>query len=164
MKTNLPYLLHEKYQHLYEAQCLPQLCQILKSVKEKTEAALVNALNEFNKKSCEDEGGETNCEEVLFSDDHNIEKECLNNTNSSNTNSSETNSSNSRRTELHFYNIFGLDLMLDKMGKLFLLEANSNPAIASGTMSDVDYKVYEQLLKDIVDLVVFCRKERWTEI
>lgn len=52
------------------------------------------------------------------------------------------------------YHLFGFDCMVDAWGRLVLLEVNSYPAIASGTMSGVDTRVYTRLLGDMVTLLV----------
>jgi hypothetical protein len=52
------------------------------------------------------------------------------------------------------YHLFGFDCMVDVSGRVVLLEVNSYPAIASGTMSAVDTSVYTRLLRDMVTLLV----------
>jgi hypothetical protein len=52
------------------------------------------------------------------------------------------------------YHLFGFDCVLDAAGQLLLLEVNSYPAVASGTMSAVDPAVYTRLLRDSVNLLV----------
>ena len=44
--------------------------------------------------------------------------------------------------------------MVTKDSRLVLLEVNANPAIASGTMSNVPKEVYHQLLLDVLKIVV----------
>ena len=58
-------------------------------------------------------------------------------------------------SKLHYYHLFGYDFMVTKDAKLVLLEVNANPAIASGTMSNVPKEVYHQLLLDVLKIVVF---------
>lgn len=53
--------------------------------------------------------------------------------------------------------IFGLDIIADEGGRLWLLEVNSYPAIASGTMDHVDCGVYTALVRDVFQLVVLPR-------
>lgn len=50
--------------------------------------------------------------------------------------------------------VFGLDVIVDSFGKPWLLEVNSYPAIASGTMDHVDKTVYTNLVRDVLKLVV----------
>jgi hypothetical protein len=52
------------------------------------------------------------------------------------------------------YHLFGFDCMADAAGQVVLLEVNSYPAIASGTMSKVDVAVYNRLVGDLVRLLV----------
>eukprot|EP00756_Hemistasia_phaeocysticola_P058454 Hpha_TRINITY_DN35086_c0_g1::TRINITY_DN35086_c0_g1_i1::g.82666::m.82666 len=53
------------------------------------------------------------------------------------------------------YHLFGFDLMLNALGRVFLLEVNANPAIASGTFQYVDDKsVYDKLLWDMCGLIL----------
>lgn len=53
------------------------------------------------------------------------------------------------------YHLFGLDCVVeDASGRVVLLEVNSYPAIASGTMSAVASVVYTRLLEDLVRLIV----------
>lgn len=52
------------------------------------------------------------------------------------------------------YHLFGFDCMVDAVGKVVLLEVNSYPAIASGTMSAVDPGVYSRLVRDMATLLV----------
>lgn len=56
--------------------------------------------------------------------------------------------------EAELCQIFGLDVILDGMGKAWLLEVNDYPAIASGTMEHVDLRVYTNLVRDVLRLVV----------
>jgi hypothetical protein len=53
-----------------------------------------------------------------------------------------------------FYQLFGFDILQDASGRCFLLECNSYPAIASGTMQATDPRVYTTLMGDLLKLVV----------
>jgi len=64
------------------------------------------------------------------------------------------NNLNETINNLHYYHLFGYDFMVTEDSKLFLLEVNANPAIASGTMKDVPKCVYHDLLHDVLKLVV----------
>lgn len=55
--------------------------------------------------------------------------------------------------------VFGLDMVADASGRLWLIEVNSYPAIASGTMSHVDSGVYTSLVRDVLHLAVLPRIE-----
>eukprot|EP00878_Enallax_costatus_P009120 GHUV01009534.1.p1 GENE.GHUV01009534.1~~GHUV01009534.1.p1 ORF type:complete len:411 (+),score=112.65 GHUV01009534.1:134-1366(+) len=52
------------------------------------------------------------------------------------------------------YHLFGYDCMVDATGRVVLLEVNSYPAIASGTMSAVDVRVCTSLLHHMLKLLV----------
>jgi hypothetical protein len=52
------------------------------------------------------------------------------------------------------YHLFGFDCMVDAVGRVVLLEVNSYPAIASGTMCKVGVSVYTRLVGDLVRLLV----------
>jgi hypothetical protein len=52
------------------------------------------------------------------------------------------------------YHLFGFDCMVNTAGQVVLLEVNSYPAIASGTMCGVDVNVYTRLIGDLVRLLV----------
>ncbi|GAB4821360.1 hypothetical protein N2152v2_008406 [Parachlorella kessleri] len=53
-----------------------------------------------------------------------------------------------------FYHLFGYDFIVDRVGKVQLLEVNAYPAIASGTMAGVDRHLYTRLVRDLLGLVV----------
>jgi len=53
--------------------------------------------------------------------------------------------------------VFGLDIMVDAFGRPWILEVNSYPAIASGTMDHVEPYVYSNLVRDVLRLVVLPR-------
>lgn len=53
--------------------------------------------------------------------------------------------------------VFGLDVVADADGRAWLLEVNSYPAIASGTMTHVDTQVYNTLVRDVLRLAVLPR-------
>jgi len=53
-----------------------------------------------------------------------------------------------------FCHLFGFDFILDTNKNAWLLEINSYPAFASGTMCKVDVKRYNRLLLDIVSIAV----------
>lgn len=57
------------------------------------------------------------------------------------------------------YHLFGFDCMLDASGHAVLLEVNSYPAVASGTMSAVPTHVYTRLVQDMVTLLVLPRTD-----
>jgi len=50
--------------------------------------------------------------------------------------------------------VFGLDIVTDSSGQAWLIEVNSYPAIASGTMAGVDPVIYTELVRDLLKLVV----------
>lgn len=50
--------------------------------------------------------------------------------------------------------VFGCDVGTDASGRPWLIEVNSYPAIASGTMDKVDPQVYTSLVRDVALLVV----------
>ena len=52
------------------------------------------------------------------------------------------------------FSVLGFDVALDSAGSPFLLEVNSYPAIADGTMSAVPKSVYTRLVRDVVTLLV----------
>ena len=52
------------------------------------------------------------------------------------------------------YSLMAFDLALDESGSPFVLEVNSHPAIADGTMSRVDPHVYTRLVADVTHLLV----------
>jgi hypothetical protein len=52
------------------------------------------------------------------------------------------------------YHLFGLDVLLDADERPWLLEANSYPALHSGTMAAVDAAVYTALVHDVLGLLV----------
>ena len=52
------------------------------------------------------------------------------------------------------YSLLGLDLVVDRSGRLVLLEANSHPAIADGTMAAVPRSVYDNLVGGVLRLLV----------
>jgi hypothetical protein len=52
------------------------------------------------------------------------------------------------------YHLFGFDCMVNTAGQVVMLEVNSYPAIASGTMRGVDVDVYTRLIGDLVRLLV----------
>lgn len=54
----------------------------------------------------------------------------------------------------HLCQIFGLDIATDATGRAWLLEVNSYPAIAGGTMQHVEVSVYTTLVRDVLHLVV----------
>ena len=56
--------------------------------------------------------------------------------------------------EAELCQVFGLDAILDAEGKVWLLEVNDYPAIASGTMEHVESHVYTNLVRDLLRLVV----------
>lgn len=58
------------------------------------------------------------------------------------------------RPEARLYHLFGVDCMVTASGQAVLLEVNSYPAIASGTMSVVPHDVYTRLIGDMVRLLV----------
>jgi hypothetical protein len=57
------------------------------------------------------------------------------------------------------YHLFGFDCMIDTAGHAVLLEVNSYPAVASGTMSAVSPAVYTRLVQDMVTLLVLPRTD-----
>ena len=52
------------------------------------------------------------------------------------------------------YQLYGLDLMVDRSGTVVLLECNSFPAMASGTMAAVPTCVYTRLVEDLLTAMV----------
>lgn len=52
------------------------------------------------------------------------------------------------------YTLLGLDVALSNRGAPMLLEVNSHPAIADGTMSGVPTAVYTRLVQDVLSLLV----------
>lgn len=52
------------------------------------------------------------------------------------------------------YHLFGFDCIVDTSSRVLLLEVNSYPAIASGTMAGVDVAVYTRLMHDMLTLLV----------
>jgi hypothetical protein len=48
------------------------------------------------------------------------------------------------------YVLLGLDLAADAAGRLWLLEVNTHPALASGTMSAAPQEVYDRLAADLL--------------
>ncbi|CAJ1390731.1 unnamed protein product [Effrenium voratum] len=64
--------------------------------------------------------------------------------------------------EAELCQVFGLDIILDAHGKAWLLEVNDYPAIASGTMEHVDTKVYTDLVRDVLLLVVLPKVDSTT--
>mmetsp|Transcript_17975 Transcript_17975/g.27827 ORF Transcript_17975/g.27827 Transcript_17975/m.27827 type:complete len:133 (-) Transcript_17975:1238-1636(-) len=56
--------------------------------------------------------------------------------------------------ETQIYHLFGFDVICDAEDQVWLLEVNSYPAIASGTMTGVPTRVYNRLISDLVAKVV----------
>jgi len=56
--------------------------------------------------------------------------------------------------EAELCQMFGFDFAADADGRMWLLEVNSYPAIASGTMDHVEPQVYTSLVRDVLSLVV----------
>ena len=52
------------------------------------------------------------------------------------------------------YGVYAYDIALDSQGAPKLLEINSHPAIADGTMAAVPSSVYTRLVTDVLSLVV----------